>query len=68
MDVIVTIFLWIGFYFIPIFTIIFCVNLVEIIKKVKKDENIKNETKWLTISFTIIVYSIIIAAGAPYTN
>lgn len=47
-----------GFYFMPILAIIFCLNLVEIIKKVKHDESTKGNTFWMTTSFIFIVWTI----------
>lgn len=45
-------------YLSPILSIVFCANLVSIIKKVKNDENTYKNTLWLTVSFIIIVWSI----------
>jgi len=45
-------------YLLPILTIIFCLNLVSIIKKVKTDEKTTTNTFWLTFSFTIMIWSI----------
>lgn len=49
-------------YLIPIFAIIFCLNLVEIIKKVKKDQSTTTNTFWLTTSFVLIVWGIAVTA------
>lgn len=46
----------IAFYLSPILSIIFCANLVSVIKKVKKNEETAINTFWLTLSFTIIVW------------
>ncbi|RCW63362.1 hypothetical protein DFR57_11829 [Saliterribacillus persicus] len=55
----------IGFFFMPILCIIFCLNLISILKKVKKDEDTAVNTFWLTVSFTLIMWSIaIIGVGA----
>ncbi len=56
-------FLFIGIYFIPILSIIFCLNLVAIIKKVKRDEKTIVNTIWLTTSFVLITWSIAIIAS-----
>ncbi|MBD8068826.1 hypothetical protein [Bacillus sp. PS06] len=48
----------IGTFFMPILCIIFCVNLVSILKKVKNDENTGTNTFWLTSSFTMIIWII----------
>ena len=58
MESLIIIFFNIGFLFMPILCIIFCLNLVTIIKKVKNNENTKKNTIWLTISFTLIMWSI----------
>lgn len=50
--------LYIGFYFMPILAIIFCLNLVEIIKKVKKDQPTSKNTFWMTTAFALIVWTI----------
>lgn len=54
----VTVFILICAYLMPILAIVFCLNLVGIIKKVKKDESTSKNTFWLTISFILIVWSI----------
>ncbi len=57
-------FLYIGWFLVPILSIIFCLNLVTIIKKVKMDEKITVNTIWLTTSFVLITWSIAILASA----
>lgn len=56
----------IGMFIMPILAIIFCINLVEIIKKVKREERTATNTFWLTASFLLIVWSIAIIALAEY--
>ena len=56
-------FLFIGVYLIPILSIIFCLNLVTIIKKVKRDEQTIVNTIWLTTSFVLITWSIAIMSS-----
>lgn len=56
-------FLYVGWFLIPILSIIFCLNLVSIIKKVKNDENTRVHTFWLTTSFILITWSIAILAS-----
>ncbi|MBM7608774.1 hypothetical protein JOD29_002021 [Lysinibacillus composti] len=58
------VFLFINIYVMPILAIIFCLNLVEIIKKVKKEQPTAVNTFWLTTSFVIIVWSIAIGTLA----
>lgn len=49
-----------GFYLNPIFAVIFCLNLISIIKKVERDEkkNTQKNTIWATISFVYIITSL----------
>lgn len=47
----------IGFYLSPILSIVFCANLVSILKKIKNNEDTYKNTFWLTLSFTIIVWN-----------
>ena len=55
---------FIGLFLMPILCIIFCLNLVSILKKVKHEEKTTVNTVWLTISFTLIMWSIAwLAAG-----
>ena len=54
------IFIFISVYIMPILAIIFCLNLIEIIKKVKNDQPTTSNTFWLTTSFVLIVWSIAI--------
>ncbi|MGG1674166.1 hypothetical protein ACIFOT_00280 [Neobacillus sp. NRS-1170] len=56
-------FLYIGWFLMPILSVVFCLNLVSVIKKVKKDEKTTTNTLWMTISFTFIVWSIAIVAS-----
>ncbi|HWI46909.1 MAG TPA: hypothetical protein VNU45_01625 [Rummeliibacillus sp.] len=55
-------FIFIGFYLIPIFSIIFCLNLVAIMKKIKVEEKTSVNTFWLTTSFLLIMWSIAMIA------
>ena len=48
----------------PILAIIFCINLVEIMKKVKREERTASNTFWLTASFVLMVWSISMTAFA----
>ncbi|WP_342567862.1 hypothetical protein MKY09_06160 [Psychrobacillus sp. FSL K6-4046] len=51
-----------GAVLMPILAIIFCLNLVEIIKKVKNEESTTKNTFWMTTSFILIVWSISFSA------
>ncbi|KOO52244.1 hypothetical protein AMD00_07505 [Viridibacillus arvi] len=55
-------FLFISLYLTPILSIIFCLNLVAILKKIKRDEKTAKNTFWLTTSFLLIVWSIAVSA------
>lgn len=48
----------------PILCIIFCLNLVTIMKKVQNEEKTAVNTFWLTISFTLIMWCIAVIASA----
>ncbi|MEW4326843.1 hypothetical protein Q0N12_09235 [Rossellomorea marisflavi] len=52
------VFLYIGMYLTPILSIIFCLNLVTIMKKIKRDEKTAINTFWLTLSFTLITWTL----------
>ncbi|WP_342578007.1 hypothetical protein [Psychrobacillus sp. FSL K6-2843] len=56
----------IGGFLMPILCVVFCLNLVSIVKKVKHEEKTTASTFWLTISFTLIMWSIAIIAGSSY--
>jgi len=58
------IFILIGFFLMPILCVIFCLNLVSILKKVKHEEKTTVNTFWLTISFTLIMWSIAMMPAA----
>ena len=57
-------FLYIGWLLMPILCVIFCLNLVSILKKVKNEEKTTVNTAWLTISFTLIMWSIAMIASS----
>ncbi|PKR76817.1 hypothetical protein CEY16_13450 [Halalkalibacillus sediminis] len=56
--------LYIAWYLMPFLCIIFCLNLVSILKKINSEEATKKNTIWLTVSFTLIVWSLTIVASA----
>ncbi|WHY84660.1 hypothetical protein QNH39_18660 [Neobacillus novalis] len=64
MENVIIAFLYIGWLLMPILCVIFCLNLVSILKKVKNEEKTTVNTAWLTISFTLIVWSIAMIASA----
>ncbi|PIC84893.1 hypothetical protein CSV72_16480 [Sporosarcina sp. P20a] len=57
MEILDAFFYWIGWWLMPIWCIIFCLNLVTILKKVKHEEKTTANTVWLIISFTIIMWT-----------
>ena len=54
-DSLIQIFAIIGFYLLPLYSIVFCLNLVSILKKIKYEENTNKNTLWLVVSFTLII-------------
>lgn len=64
--ILLIVFPFIAFYFIPVLGIIFCLNLVSIIKKVKTEEPTAANTFWLTASFVLIVWTIALGAFFNY--
>lgn len=58
---------FIGILTIPIWGIVFCLNLITIIEKINMGSNYSKNTFWFTISFVVIitVLTIIIAIPAP---
>lgn len=48
----------------PIICTLFCLNLVTILKKIKNNEKTTSNTVWLTISFTLIMWSLAILSSA----
>ena len=56
-------FLYVGWFLIPVLSIVFCLNLVTIMKKVKNDQDTSKNTIWLTISFLFIMWSIAILSS-----
>ncbi|WP_433747576.1 hypothetical protein [Falsibacillus pallidus] len=56
-------FIFIGVFVTPILAIIFCINLVEIMKKIKHDQKTAGNTFWLTVSFMLIVWTLAICAS-----
>jgi uncharacterized membrane protein YidH (DUF202 family) len=47
----------------PILALIFCVNLLEILKKIRKEQPTAKHTFWLTTAFVLIVWSIAVTAS-----
>lgn len=51
---------WVAVYLTPILSIVFVLNSVGLALKIKKgDENIAGNTAWVTITFTLIMYSLV---------
>ena len=59
-----SVFAFIVFYLIPILSIVFCLNLVGILKKINKDQATSKNTFWMTVSFALIVWTISVLALA----
>lgn len=57
------IFPFISIYLMPFLAIIFCLNLVEILKKIKNNQPTIKNTFWLTTSFVFIVWSIAVTTS-----
>jgi hypothetical protein len=47
-----------GFYLLPVYGIIFCLNFVSLLKKIKGTENTGKNTVWFTVSFILIITTI----------
>lgn len=55
-----SIMVFVGVYLMPILCIIFIVKGVELAKQIKRgNENTANLTVWVSITFTLIVYSFV---------
>ncbi|MFD2444111.1 hypothetical protein ACFSO7_08965 [Bacillus sp. CGMCC 1.16607] len=51
---------FIGIYLLPLICIIFVVKSVDLAKQIKNgDTNTENNTTWVAITFTIIVYTLV---------
>lgn len=50
----------VGIFLNPILAVVFCLNLISIIKKANRDEKISTQknTIWATISFAFIIVSL----------
>ncbi|GAB3801744.1 hypothetical protein [Virgibacillus kimchii] len=53
----------IGFYLLPVYGIIFCLNLVSLIKKVHDNKVTEKHTIWMTVAFILIITTIGALAG-----
>lgn len=58
MEIFFLLFAYLGFLGMPLLGLIFCLNLVEVMKKIKNEQPTAANTFWLTFSFILIVYSI----------
>ncbi|MCB5236529.1 hypothetical protein [Niallia circulans] len=47
-----------GFYLLPAYCIIFCLNVVSLLKKIKEEDYTTKNTIWLTVSFILIIMTI----------
>ena len=56
-------FSFIGFYLMPVLCIVFCLNLVSLLKKIRDEKETGKNTFWLTVSFSLIIYTIMSLAA-----
>ncbi|MCA1026875.1 hypothetical protein MKX83_21345 [Cytobacillus sp. FSL M8-0252] len=56
-------FSFIGFYLMPVLCIVFCLNLVSLLKKIRDEKETEKNTFWLTVSFSLIIYTIMSLAA-----
>ena len=57
---------WVAFNLIPFICIIFVLNCVSLAKKIKNGENTAKNTVGITITFILIIYSIMSVAALSY--
>ncbi|MCL7749584.1 hypothetical protein [Halalkalibacter alkaliphilus] len=51
---------WIALYFMPFLCIAFVLSSVNLAKKIKNgDEDTGSNTAWVTVTFTLIIYSLV---------
>lgn len=51
-------FLYFSWFAMPILGIVFCLNLVTILRKIKEEKPTRKNTFWLTFSFVLIIWTI----------
>ncbi|MCM3322702.1 hypothetical protein [Cytobacillus kochii] len=56
-------FSFIGIYLMPVLCIVFCLNLVSLLKKIRDEKETEKNTFWLTVSFSLIIYTIMSLAA-----
>ncbi|MEK4924400.1 hypothetical protein MKX78_21180 [Cytobacillus sp. FSL R5-0569] len=54
---------FIGIYLMPVLCIVFCLNLVSLLKKIRDEKETEKNTFWLTVSFSLIIYTIMSLAA-----
>lgn len=47
-----------GFYLLPVYCIIFCLNLVSLLKKIQEEDSTTKNTIWFTISLIFIIMTV----------
>ncbi|RHW32128.1 hypothetical protein D1B31_21550 [Neobacillus notoginsengisoli] len=57
---------WVAFNLMPIICIVFVLNCVSLTKKIKTGKNTAKNTVWITITFILIIYSIMSVAALSY--
>lgn len=58
----IILFLNLSWFAMPILGIIFCLNLVTILRKIKEEKPTANNTFWLSLSFVLIIWTIAIVS------
>ncbi|MGP9043437.1 hypothetical protein [Cytobacillus kochii] len=56
-------FSFIGIYLMPVLCIVFGLNLVSLLKKIRDEKETEKNTFWLTVSFSLIIYTIMSLAA-----
>ncbi len=56
---------FVGIITIPIWGVLFCLNLISIIEKIKYEESYGKNKFWLTLSFVIIISILAITNTQP---
>lgn len=47
-----------GFYLLPVYCIIFWLNLVSLLKRIQEEDSTTKNTIWFTISFIFIIMTV----------
>lgn len=55
-------FLYLSWFAMPVLGIVFCLNLVTILRKIKEEQPTAKNTFWFTLSFVLIIWTIAIVS------